>query len=106
MNWVGPPCILPKIILQNAREAPNRDAARQPQISPGLPPPADRLDSKATILQLEISRLEALASAHRNDFEHQRDRNDRAEMLKLTADLMASKEMAARLNGELRSCAR
>jgi hypothetical protein len=62
-----------------------------------------RLDSKATILQLEISRLEALASSHRNDFEHQRDRNDRimAELLKLTADLMASKEMAARLDGEL-----
>jgi hypothetical protein len=62
-----------------------------------------RLDSKATILQLEISRLEALASSHRNDFEHQRDRNDRImpELLKLTADLMASKEMAARLNGEL-----
>jgi hypothetical protein len=62
-----------------------------------------RLDSKATILQLEICRLEALASSHRNDFEHQRDRNDRivAELLKLTADLMASKENAARLNGEL-----
>jgi hypothetical protein len=62
-----------------------------------------RLDSKATILQLEISRLEALASAHRNDFEHQRDRNDRimAELLKLTSDLMAAKEMAARLDGEL-----
>jgi hypothetical protein len=62
-----------------------------------------RLDSKATISQLEICRLEALASSHRNDFEHQRDRNDRivAELLKLTADLMASKENAARLNGEL-----
>jgi hypothetical protein len=49
------------------------------------------------------SRLEALATAHRNDFEHQRDRNDRimAELLKLTADLMTAKEMAARLNGEL-----
>jgi hypothetical protein len=31
---------LPKITLQNAR-GPNRDAARQPQISPGLPPPRD-----------------------------------------------------------------
>jgi hypothetical protein len=24
MNWVGPPCILPKITLQNAREARHR----------------------------------------------------------------------------------
>jgi hypothetical protein len=58
----------------------------------------------AQTLPAELARLEATAAGHRADFERQRDRADRlmAELLKATAETMAAKEAAARLEG--RTC--
>ena len=54
-------------------------------------------------LQAEIARLEARAAAYRADFERERERADRlmVELLQATAETMAAKEAAARLEGEL-----
>jgi hypothetical protein len=54
-------------------------------------------------LQAELAKVEALAVGHRADFERERERADRlmAELLRATADTMAAKEAAARLEGEI-----
>jgi hypothetical protein len=61
------------------------------------------LTARIETLESEFARVEAAAAAHRADFERERERCDRlmAEMLKSTADLMAARETAARLAGEL-----
>ena len=71
-------------------------------------PAAHRVDTftlKACIdsLQRELAKVEALAAGHRADFERERDRAEQlvTELLKATADTMATKESTARLEGEL-----
>jgi len=61
------------------------------------------LKAKIETLQAEVARLEATATAHRADFERERERADRlvTEMLKATAETMAAKEATAWLEGEL-----
>jgi len=54
-------------------------------------------------LKAAIARLEARAADHRADFERERERADRltVELLQVTAEVMAAKEVAARLEGEV-----
>ena len=61
------------------------------------------LKARVETLEAELARLETAAAGHRADFERERERCDRlmAEVLKTTADLMAAREAAARLAGEL-----
>jgi chromosome segregation ATPase len=69
----------------------------------GHQPDVAALRAQITELEDEITKLELVASGHRADYERERERADRlmTEMLKTTADLMAAKEAAARLEGEL-----
>jgi hypothetical protein len=64
-----------------------------------------RLAAKIVALQVEITRLEAIAAGHRADFERERERADRlmVELLQATAETMAAKEATARLEGILRT---
>lgn len=61
------------------------------------------LAAKIEALQAEIAWLEARAADHRADFGRERERADRvtAELLQATAETMAAKEAAARLEGEV-----
>ena len=61
------------------------------------------LAAKIVALQAEIARLETTAAGHRADFERERERADRlmVELLQATAETMAAKEAAARLEGSL-----
>ena len=54
-------------------------------------------------LKAAIARLEAGAADHSVDFERERERADRLEieLLQATAEVMAAKEVAARLEGEV-----
>jgi hypothetical protein len=63
------------------------------------------LSAKIVALQAEIARLEATAANHRADYERERERADRlmVELLQATAETMAAKEAAARLEGLLRT---
>jgi hypothetical protein len=67
----------------------------------GAPPITATLQARIEALQAELIKLEATASGHRADFERERERADAlmAELLKMTADAMAAKEAAARLEG-------
>ena len=62
------------------------------------------LKARIEVLQTELAKIEALACGHRADFERERERADAlmAELLKMTADAMAAKEAAARLEAALR----
>jgi len=72
-------------------------------------PPRGRASSSALLaakfeaLKAEIARLETTAADHRADFERERERADRlaVELLQATAEIMAAKEMTARLEGEV-----
>jgi hypothetical protein len=61
------------------------------------------LGAKIEALKAEIVRLEATAADHRADFERERERTDRltVELLQATAETMASREVTARLEGEV-----
>jgi hypothetical protein len=63
------------------------------------------LAAEIVALQAEITRLAASAAAHRADFERERERADRlmVEVLQATAETMAARETAARLEGFLRT---
>jgi len=54
-------------------------------------------------LEAEIARLETTAADHSADFERERERADRlaVELLQSTAEMMAAKEMTARLEDEV-----
>jgi len=72
-------------------------------------PPHGRASSSASLsakieaLKAEITRLETTAADHRADLERERERADRlaVELLQATAEMMAAKEMTARLEGEV-----
>jgi hypothetical protein len=72
-------------------------------ISPNDQRVAAALKARMNALEDELARYEASAAVHRAAIERERARGDRllAEVLKTTADLMAAREMAARLIGEL-----
>jgi hypothetical protein len=61
------------------------------------------LAAKTDALRAEIARLQETAAGHRADFERERERTDRliVELLQATAETMAAKEAAARLEGEV-----
>ena len=61
------------------------------------------LAAKIEALKAEIARLEATAADHRVDFERECERADRlsVELLQATAEMMATKEMTARLEDEV-----
>lgn len=61
------------------------------------------LKARIEALEAELAKLETTSAGHRADFERERDRAERlvSELLKLTAEMMAAKESAARLEGEL-----
>ena len=72
-------------------------------------PPRGRASSSALLaveieaLKAEIARLETTAADQRADFERERERADRlaVELLQATAEIMAAKEITARLEGEV-----
>ena len=61
------------------------------------------LKARIETLEADIAKVEATAAVHRADFERERERCERlmAEVLKTTAELMAAREAAARIAGEL-----
>ena len=61
------------------------------------------LAAKIEALKAEIARLETTAADHRAGFERERERADRlaVDLLQATAEIMAAKEMTARLEGEV-----
>jgi hypothetical protein len=61
------------------------------------------LTARIGMLEAELARVEAAAAVHRADFGRERERCERliAEVLKATAELMAAREAAARIAGEL-----
>src|SRR5262245_55819527 len=64
---------------------------------------ADTMQARIDALETELAKVEAAAVGHRADFERERDRADKllSELLRATLDLMATKEAAARAEGEL-----
>ncbi|KRR25394.1 hypothetical protein CQ14_10440 [Bradyrhizobium lablabi] len=64
---------------------------------------AFQLRALIATLQAEIVQLEARAAGNRADFEYERERADRlmAELLQATAETTATKQAAARLEGEV-----
>jgi hypothetical protein len=63
----------------------------------------DVLEARAAELEKLVTRLEAMAFQHRADYERERQRAEQlaSEIVRLFADLVAAKEKAARLEGEL-----
>ena len=61
------------------------------------------LTARIETLEADFTKIEAAAAMHRADFERERERCERlmAEVLKATADLMAAREAAAMIAGEL-----
>ena len=64
---------------------------------------AQEATARIDALKAEIARLETTAADHRADFERECDRADRlsVELLQSTAEMMAAKEMTARLEDEV-----
>jgi hypothetical protein len=61
------------------------------------------LTARIETLEADFAKVEAAAALHRADFERERERCERlmAEVLKGAAELMATREAAARIAGEL-----
>jgi hypothetical protein len=61
------------------------------------------LTARIESLEADFAKVEAAAALHRTDFERERERCERlmVEVLKGTAELMAAREAAARIAGEL-----
>jgi hypothetical protein len=61
------------------------------------------LTARIETLEADFAKVEAAAALHRADFERERERCERlmAEVLKGTAELMAGREAAPRIAGEL-----
>jgi hypothetical protein len=82
------------------------DLAESPTItarSPGDHSLVATLTARIETLEADFAKVEAAAAVHRADFERERERCERlmAEVLKGTAELMAAREAAARIAGEL-----
>jgi hypothetical protein len=74
--------------------------ARSPR---GDHPITATLKGRVKTLQEELVKIETLASGHRADFERERERAESlmVELLRATADALAAKEAAARIEGGL-----
>jgi chromosome segregation ATPase len=75
---------------------------------PARSPAGDRpitatLKAQVEALQADLAKVEVTAAGHRADFERERERAERlmVELLRATADTLAAKEAAARLEGGL-----
>jgi hypothetical protein len=66
------------------------------------------LTAELAASQAEVARLERIASAHRADFERERERADRLmiELSQANAEAMAAREAKARLEGSLQIASR
>jgi hypothetical protein len=75
-------------------------AARSPEGDHSL---VATLTARIETLEADFAKVEAAAAIHRADFERERERCERlmAEVLKGTAELMAARERAAKIAGEL-----
>src|SRR3954454_24197045 len=64
---------------------------------------AEEATARIDALEAEIARLETTAADHSVDFERERERADRlaVELLQATAEMMAAKEMTARLENDV-----
>jgi hypothetical protein len=67
----------------------------------GHHPVTATLKARIEALQAELAKVEALAAVQRADFERERADRLMTELLRATADTLAAKEAAARLDGEL-----
>jgi hypothetical protein len=87
---------LVSVDLAEIRHTPRPSSGRQADN-------ATLLTAKIEALQAEIAQLEARAADHRADFERERERADclTVELLQATAEIMAAKEVTARLEGEV-----
>jgi hypothetical protein len=87
-------------VWSNARGTTRPGSGRSPGDHRAV---AAALKARIETLEAELARLEVAAAGHRADFERERERCDQlmAEMLKRTTDLMAAREAAPRLAGEV-----
>jgi chromosome segregation ATPase len=101
---------LPKSRLNNGMALVSIDLADINQVALPARSPDDghqavsgSLKARIEILEIQLATVEAAAVGHRADFERERNRADQlmSELLKMTADAMTAKEIAARLDGEL-----
>jgi hypothetical protein len=87
---------LVSVDLAEIRHTPRSPSGRQPgNIA--------LLATKIEALKAEIAGLQARTADHRADFERERERADRlaVELLQVTAETMATKELTARLESEV-----
>src|SRR5467141_4123646 len=95
---------LPRSLLDDGKALVSVDLA---EIRHTSRPPRSRASSSALLaakieaLKAEITRLETTAADHRADFERERADRLAVELLQATAEIMAAKEMTARLEGEV-----
>src|SRR6267142_1848966 len=95
---------LPRSLSDNGKALVSVDLA---EIRHTSRPPRSRASSSALLaakieaLKAEIARLETTAADHRADFERERADRLAVELLQATAEIMAAKEMTARLEGEV-----
>jgi hypothetical protein len=96
---------LPRSLSDNGNALVCVDLAEMPHTPRqlGSRQAGDALPTKIVMLQAEIARLEATATAHRADFEPERADRLMAEVLRATSEATAAKEMTARLDGHLRA---
>jgi hypothetical protein len=103
VNWLRPPTQRAK--YDNARTTV--DLAESPTVAAssleGDQSVVATLTARMETLEADFARVEAAAAMHRADFERERERCERlvAEVLRSTAELMAAREAAATLAGEL-----
>jgi hypothetical protein len=95
---------LPRSLSDNGKALVSVDLA---EIRHTPRPPRGRASSSALLaakieaLKAEIARLETTAADHRADFERERADRLAVELLQATAEIMAAKEITARLEGEV-----
>ena len=83
------------------------DLAASPAVAARSPvddrPLVATLTARIETLEADFAKVEAAAALHRADFERERERCERlmVEVLKGTAELMAAREAAAKMAGEL-----
>ena len=97
---------LPRSLSDHGKALVSVDLAeirRTPRPPRGRASGSALLAEKIEALKAEIARLETTAADHSADFERERERADRlaVELLQATAEIMAAKEMTARLEGEV-----
>ena len=97
---------LPRQRRNNGNALVAVDLSERPTVTAHLPDERSvvaTLTARIETLESEFAKVEAAAALHRADFERERERCEglMAEVLKATAEMMAAREAAARLAGEL-----